>query len=293
MCIRDRFGEGGQLAGFRNQLINGDFRVIQRGTPAVNVDQAYQFDRWYQPGDTDQVTRGGNLGPDGFTYFAKFAAGSAARIAQYIELDKQAQPGIFALGSTWTMSYLAKCATGTESMTVQTWWSDGSSPTSTNSDLQQQPPQDIDTTWRRYSWTFTIGLTGPAASNVAFTTQIRSVSTSIGSEVQVTGVQLEPGPVATPFEHRPIGTELALCQRYYQTCRNLRLSPQDITSTGREISIPRYVIMRVDPTEAGTASGSLSSVNYLGKTENLRITGQTSTSSQGAQINNYTADAEL
>ena len=32
---------------------------------------------------------------------------------------------------------------------------------------------------------------------------------------------------------------------------------------------------------------------YLGKAENLRITGQTSTSSQGAQINNYTADAEL
>jgi hypothetical protein len=28
--------------------------------------------------------------------------------------------------------------------------------------------------------------------------------------------QLEPGPVATPFERRPIGTELALCQRYYE-----------------------------------------------------------------------------
>ena len=29
-------------------------------------------------------------------------------------------------------------------------------------------------------------------------------------------VQLESGAVATPFEQRPIGTELALCQRYYQ-----------------------------------------------------------------------------
>ena len=29
-------------------------------------------------------------------------------------------------------------------------------------------------------------------------------------------IQLEPGSVATPFERRPIGTELALCQRYYQ-----------------------------------------------------------------------------
>jgi hypothetical protein len=30
-------------------------------------------------------------------------------------------------------------------------------------------------------------------------------------------VQIEPGPVATPFEQRPIGTELALCQRYFQS----------------------------------------------------------------------------
>ena len=36
-----------------------------------------------------------------------------------------------------------------------------------------------------------------------------------GANIQFTGVQLETGPTATPFELRPIGAELALCQRYY------------------------------------------------------------------------------
>ena len=38
---------------------------------------------------------------------------------------------------------------------------------------------------------------------------------SVNNVFAVTGVQLEQGGVATPFEQRPIGTELALCQRYY------------------------------------------------------------------------------
>jgi hypothetical protein len=33
--------------------------------------------------------------------------------------------------------------------------------------------------------------------------------------LQITGVQLEVGKVATPFEHRSYGEELAKCQRYY------------------------------------------------------------------------------
>jgi hypothetical protein len=37
-----------------------------------------------------------------------------------------------------------------------------------------------------------------------------------GATWYVTGVQLQVGSVATPFERRPFGTELALCQRYFQ-----------------------------------------------------------------------------
>ena len=40
---------------------------------------------------------------------------------------------------------------------------------------------------------------------------------SAGATWQITGVQLEVGTVATSFDFRSYGTELALCQRYYQT----------------------------------------------------------------------------
>ena len=45
--------------------------------------------------------------------------------------------------------------------------------------------------------------------------QTAQLQNTVNSTWQITGLQVEAGTVATPFEHRSFGEELALCQRYY------------------------------------------------------------------------------
>ena len=83
--------------------------------------------------------------------------------------------------------------------------------------------------------------------------------TAGASTFDITGVQLEVGPVATPFEHRSFGDELALCQRYYQKSYDYGVAPGTATyngcSRGESINAntidicPRFKVdMRATPT---------------------------------------------
>jgi hypothetical protein len=63
--------------------------------------------------------------------------------------------------------------------------------------------------------------TGWNATGNAFSTQGSYNWPSLaGNYIHCTGIQLEKGTVASPFEVRPYATELALCQRYYQKSYN-------------------------------------------------------------------------
>ena len=67
--------------------------------------------------------------------------------------------------------------------------------------------------------------TVPSAGTQTNVTGSTNLLATNGATWQVTGVQLEEGTAASPFENRLIGTELQLCQRYYEKSYPQNLVP--------------------------------------------------------------------
>ena len=70
----------------------------------------------------------------------------------------------------------------------------------------------MSSSWTRYSYTYT--LPANAANGISVTLFVPSAS--VTATFLITGVQLEAGSTASPFEYRLYGTELELCQRYFE-----------------------------------------------------------------------------
>jgi hypothetical protein len=74
------------------------------------------------------------------------------------------------------------------------------------------------------AWTATRAFSATGATSVVGTN---------GATFYITGVQLEVGSTATSFDYRSIGTELALCQRYFEKSYNMDVVPATNTGAGR------------------------------------------------------------
>jgi hypothetical protein len=205
----------GPLSGFRNQIINGGTYIWQRGTSAGPVaGGGYSADHVFiSDGVTWTRAPSASFAP-GLEFGLRFSGGANCYAAFPVELLRVGYPNQFANGTQWTFSYYADRGTD---HSPRVYFSDGPVPANAVDVFPTAAPTSLG--GNRYSVTFTVA-SAPAGSNTCLVARVLNTT---GALLEITGAQLEPGPVATPFEHRPIGTELALCQRYYTRITSRRV----------------------------------------------------------------------
>ena len=201
---------------FRNKFINGDMRVWQRGTSFSSIGTStYSTDRWFSNygGTAPTFSRSTDV-PTGFKYSISCAGSSTSYhgIGQRIESLNTAELS----GQTVTLSFYAKLSSGTATNGLSISVSYANSVddfSATTGVLETNITSTISGSWTRYSYTFTV--TSTMATN-GFHVVVFNPSATQTFTMLLTGMQLERGSIATPFEFRPITTELQLCQRYFQ-----------------------------------------------------------------------------
>jgi hypothetical protein len=293
----------------KNKIINGDFRVWQRGT-SITPATGYGFtaDRWrtYSWGSststvTQQTFTPGTAPVAGYEgqYFLRVnSTNTNTFIGQQIEDVRTLA------GQTVTVSFWAKAASaisGTANIAFdQNFGSGGSSTVNTSFSAGTS----FTTSWARYSYTGTLpSVSGKTIGSSSFIDLTISLGV-VNNNFDIWGVQVEAGSVATAFQTATgtIQGELAACQRYYfrltQSAANEPLANYGnaISSTGIEHIITFPVYMRVSPTTVDFANlaagdGVNARSNMSATTINaasLQFASVASTSSSLTQFRNYT-----
>jgi hypothetical protein len=262
----------GPLAGFRNRIINGNFDFWQRGTSFTGNE--YGADRWVHArvGTTQTATRepfelGQTDVPGEPTYYCRTVVISEEGASNYAVLAQRIEDVRTFAGQQVTVSFWAKAdATKNIAVNMIQYFGTGGLPSANVTSSETKI--SVGTTFQKVTVTATL----PSISDKTLGTDnndflqlniwfdagsnFNSTTDSLGQQsgtFEIAQVQLEPGPVATPFEQRPIGTELALCQRYY--CK--QMAHAQSAGIGF-MSTPVYfpVEMRAIPNAANVSPGS-------------------------------------
>jgi hypothetical protein len=293
-----------QSTTFRNVLYNGDFRINQRGisttvgSPSAigtTATTAYTLDRWlcYRGSFATQgyVAQGTMTSVDlpyqndGLVNFMRIGrnAGDTSTQTIYTWNALESRDSYRLAGKYVTLS----CYYRTGAALAGTLYAQVATSTGTN--------QNASTVWAGPAYqTYTLSASS-SWTKVSFSAHVPASATQVAATLyynpttamavandyfDITGVQLEKGTMATPFEVRPYATELALCQRYYQV-----FGPGNTTGYNRfgagtlnlayqgVFAIPLQVSMRAAPTVFSNSAVSTFSVSSGGASQPVTVLG--------------------
>jgi hypothetical protein len=269
--VVDSTGVGLTLAGptygWKNKVLNGDFRLWQRGTSFTGTLAGYTADGWAvdsggagSSATVSQLTAGIVDFGEAF-YMLRLARPTAGATTCYMVHRMEDVRQFY--GRQVTLSFIARCASGTLAVEprAEQYFGTGGSPSAT---VQTSfGTITVTTTLTRYTATITVpsvsGKTIGTGNNDSF--NLLFIAPTAGSYTfDLTEVQLEAGPSATPFERRHFATELAMAQRYYQKSYAMGTAPGTASSAGNVMNnvyssgfgvdtfVPFRVAMRATPT---------------------------------------------
>jgi hypothetical protein len=274
----------GSPFGFKNRIINGAMMIDQRnaGASVTPTDGQFSVDRWKASLNVSSKfsLQRSTIAPAGFTNSLlatslsaySIGAGEVTGIMQLIEGFNVADLGWgTANAQTVTLSFWVRSSlTGTFGGSLRNGASNRSYPFSYSISAANTWEQksisiagDTTGTWLTDNGiglfiylslgagsTFSSTAGSWQAGNFISATGATSVVGTNGATFAITGVQFERGSTATSFDYRPFGTELQLCQRYFQAAANFIYA-----SSFARACYMFPVQMRTAPTIAGGAAG--------------------------------------
>lgn len=273
---------GGPLNSFRNQIINGDFRIWQRGT--VQTASGYgSDDRWNNQhlGSTKTASRqtftvGQSDVPGNPVFFSRTVVTSVAGAGNFVN---KVQPieGVETLSAgKATVTFYAK-ADASKNIAIELTqnFGTGGSPSTNITGLGSRLCA-CTTSWQKFTFTVdipsisgkTLGSTGNDFVGIVFWfdagSSYNSRTANLGQQsgtfdiAHVSFVEGDATQETDPFSPRHVTEELALCQRYYQSF-TMYIGGYGLGGSGIQTFSTLIYTMRVTP--SGSMTGDFSSVN--------------------------------
>lgn len=308
------------FSGFKNYIINGNFDIWQRGTSQTTSGYGSD-DRWDNNNAGSTKTHSRVVCSDveralfNAKYFSRTVVTSVAGSNNYCIKVHRIEDVTKTAGKTVTLSFWAK-ADSNKNIAIEfvQIFGTGGTPSPIETGIGAQKIA-VSAVWKKYSITVTVpSLIGKTLGTDGAHTYSASLyfwfdagsnynyrTANLGQQsgtFDIAQVQLEEGSVATPFENRPYGLELSLCQRYYEECScwyHCNQVYDNRASTSLVTTFSMAQPKRVKPTFSKMLF-DIGTLNYIVLGEDNRsvmVNTMNSNLSAGDFLKYYAADAEL